>query len=180
MQRLNLKSIILTTSVLFIICAFVTAFLAGINDVTAPIIEEKNKENIALSCQQVLPEADIFEEIENGFKALDNSRGLIGYVFITQAKGYGGDISVMTGIDKNGKISGVSILSMDETPGLGANAKNESFTKQYSKNTYQTGAALSKDGGNIDALTGATITSQAVTDAVNDALEYYKSLKGGN
>ena len=104
--------------------------------------------------------------------ALNADGGIIGYVVVNSEKGYGGDISVMTGVDADGKVTGVNILSHGETAGLGANATNESFRDQFKG--LVNGITVSKDkaGENsIDALTGATITSRAVVRAVNAAIE---------
>ena len=110
---------------------------------------------------------------------------MAGYVITTEAKGYGGTIEVMTGITADGSVSGVVLLSQNETPGLGANATKESFTGQYQQAVPESGFEVIKSGGaddgQIQAMTGATITSQAVTDAVNLAVEKYQTLeKGGN
>ena len=108
-----------------------------------------------------------------------------GYVITTTDKdGYGGDIQVSVGIQSDGTVTGVSFLSLSETAGLGMKAKEPSFYEQYvGKNP--TKFAVSKDGGDgeqIDALSGATITSRAVTGAVNAALGYYQNAfgQGGN
>ena len=83
--------------------------------------------------------------------------------------GCGGTVQVMTGIDTAGSITGVVILSHGETPGLGANAERASFTDQYKQAAPENGIALVKNkapaAGEVEALTGATITSRAVTDA---------------
>lgn len=111
--------------------------------------------------------------------------GDTGYVISTTDKdGYGGDIQVSVGIQSDGTVTGVSFLSLSETAGLGMKAKEPSFYEQYvGKNP--TKFAVSKDGGDgeqIDALSGATITSRAVTGAVNAALGYYQNAfgQGGN
>ena len=111
--------------------------------------------------------------------------GDTGYVITTTDKdGYGGDIQVSVGIQSDGTVTGVSFLSLSETAGLGMKAKEPSFYEQYvGKNP--TKFAVSKDGGDgeqIDALSGATITSRAVTGAVNAALGYYQNAfgQGGN
>ena len=111
--------------------------------------------------------------------------GDAGYVITTTDKdGYGGDIQVSVGIQSDGTVTGVSFLSISETAGLGMKAKEPSFYEQYvGKNP--TKFAVSKDGGDgeqIDALSGATITSRAVTGAVNAALGYYQNAfgQGGN
>ena len=89
----------------------------------------------------------------------------------------------MTGINIEGEITGVTILSLNETPGLGMNAQNATFTDMYKQTAPESGFNVIKSGtagdGNIVALTGATITSQAVTDAVNAAIEQYNEIKGG-
>jgi len=85
----------------------------------------------------------------------------------------------MVGIDTSGKVTGVSILSISETAGLGMNAKNESFINQYIGKSGTIG--VSKNGASdteIQALTGATITSKAVTSAVNTALSLYSQIGG--
>ena len=102
--------------------------------------------------------------------------GDLGYVVTTTDKeGYGGDIQITVGITTDGTVSGVSILSISETAGLGMKATQPEFYQQY-QGKQKESFYVSKDGGNgepIDALSGATITSRAVTGAVNTALAYY-------
>ena len=105
--------------------------------------------------------------------------GDIGYVVTTTDKeGYGGDIQITVGITTDGTVNGVSILSISETAGLGMKAKEPAFYEQYQgKQTEK--FYVAKDGGEgeaIDALSGATITSRAVTGAVNTALAYYQNV----
>ena len=87
----------------------------------------------------------------------------------------------MTGISTDGTVTGVSILSISDTPGLGMNAEKESFRDQYKKAAPAGGFTVIKNGTagdtEISAMTGATITSQAVTDAVNDAIAQYYAVK---
>lgn len=101
-----------------------------------------------------------------------------GYVITTTDKdGFGGNIQITVGIKKDGTINGVSILSISETAGLGMKATEPSFYNQY-VNKQTDKFVVSKDGGDgeqIDALSGATITSRAVTGAVNTALGYYQN-----
>ena len=104
--------------------------------------------------------------------------GDAGYVITTTDKdGFGGNIQITVGIKKDGTINGVSILSISETAGLGMKATEPSFYNQY---VYKQADkfVVSKEGGDgeqIDALSGATITSRAVTGAVNAALGYYQN-----
>lgn len=104
--------------------------------------------------------------------------GDAGYVITTTDKdGFGGNIQITVGIKKDGTINGVSILSISETAGLGMKATEPSFYNQY-VNKQDDKFVVSKDGGDgeqIDALSGATITSRAVTGAVNAALGYYQN-----
>lgn len=104
----------------------------------------------------------------------------IGYIVTAKSsEGYGGDIVVSVGILNDGTISGVAILSISETVGLGMNASKPEFYEQFSGKKVdefvitKTGA---KDEHEIDAISGATITSNAMTDAVNAALAYFNQV----
>lgn len=175
----NLKDYLVPTVTLFVICLVATVLLGLTNQVTAPIIENLAIETEIKSRQTVFADASSFGEaniLEDGTSvvaAFDESGATIGYVVVNTAKeGYGGDISVMTGVDANGKVTGIDILSHAETAGLGAKATEASFREQFIG--LIGGITVSKDkaGENsIDAITGATITSRAVTDAVNAAIE---------
>lgn len=109
---------------------------------------------------------------------------IIGYIFtITTSEGYGGNIQISVGISNDGTVTGVEMLSIKETVGLGMNANTPEFKNQFTdKKTdsfvvTKTGAASDND---IDAISGATITSKAVTDAVNAAIACYQEWLGGN
>ena len=82
--------------------------------------------------------------------------------------GFGGNLDVMVGVDNDGVCTGVSIVSHAETSGLGANATKEAWRAQFIGKSGT--LAVTKDGGEIEALTGATITSRAVTSGVNSAI----------
>lgn len=104
-----------------------------------------------------------------------------GYVVTaTDGEGYGGDIQITVGITADGTVNGVSILSISETAGLGMKATDPSFYGQY-EGVQTEKFAVAKDGGEgepIDAISGATITTRAVTGAVNAALGYYQNAFG--
>lgn len=100
-------------------------------------------------------------------------------VFTTTSKSYGGDLIVMTGVDNDGKVTGIQILSISDTAGLGMKAQTDSFKSQFKG--LVDGIKVAKnsadhDNNEILALTGATITSNAVTTAVNEALANYKTI----
>lgn len=185
MKGKDIKEIIKTALSLFLICAVSAGLLAGINGITAPEIEKNNLLKADETRRTVFPEASSFElssapdgtAYYTAFKDTETT----GYVFTTRAKGYGGEIEVMTGINTDGTISRVSILSINETPGLGMKAKNESFLGQYNGKSEK--LSVIKNGSpsenEIDAITSATISSSAVTQAVNKALEMYNLIMSG-
>ena len=113
--------------------------------------------------------------------------GDAGYVITTTDKdGFGGNIQITVGIKKGGTINGVSILSISETAGLGMKAKDDpSWGKQFAGKKVESFSVVkdgsgSGDDATIDAISGATITSKAVTGAMNSCLAYFQSLEGGN
>jgi electron transport complex protein RnfG len=127
-----------------------------------------------------LPDGSIIKEVNEGTKGSD----VAGYAIKVSPKGYGGLIDMMVGISNEGKVEGIKILSHSETPGLGANAPNQEFSGQYKGKPIEQPLEVVKtepSGDNqIKAITGATITSNAVTKGVNDAIDFYnKELKGG-
>lgn len=184
-MKLSVKEIFRPAAVLFAICIAVSAALAGTNLLTKDKIAEAQAQKAEESRKIVLPEADSFE-VQNAGQPEEHYAGLqggetVGYVYETEAKGYGGTVRVMTGISTKGTITGVVILSHSETPGLGANAERESFREQYRQpvNNLAGGLSIVKfqapREGEIQAMTGATITSTAVTNAVNQAIEAYQN-----
>ena len=163
------------TLILTAICTVVTLLLAMTNMLTVNRIAQNAAKKAAESRKKVLA-ADEYKPLDAEgavYGAYDENGSMIGVVVTTVSSGYGGKIEVMTGIKSNGQVSGVNILSMEETPGLGARGKEDSFLKQY-KGMDNSNIAVSKDGGEINALSGATITSRAITRAVNEAIEISK------
>ena len=164
---------------LLIISAVVSGLLGLTNMITADRIAEITAEKTAASMQEVLP-ADSYTEIsysgEETIVAAAYQAGDAGYIIEVTPSGFGGTIDMVVGIGTDGAVTGVSIIDMSETSGLGANASKESFRSQY---VGKSGTlAVSKDGGEIDALTGATITSRAVTSGVNAALRAAAEIAG--
>ena len=100
----------------------------------------------------------------------DSSDAVLGYLFVAYGRGYSSTIQTMVAVDINGTVTGTTILYQQETPGLGANVSNPAkFLYQFAGNDFST-LVLTKDGGALDAITGSTITSRAVTLSVNDGL----------
>ena len=102
-----------------------------------------------------------------------------GVALETSGKGYGGNVGLMVGIDtKDNKLLGVGVTTHGETPGMGARAKTDpSFVAQFKDLPLDKPFKVTQDGGSINALSGATITSRAVSTAATDAEEIYKKLK---
>ena len=99
--------------------------------------------------------------------------------FETSGKGYGGDVGLMVGIDvKDNKLLGVGVTTHSETPGMGAKAKTDpSFVAQFKGLGLEQPIAVTQDGGSINAISGATFTSRAVSSAATDADKIYQKLK---
>lgn len=174
-MKIDVKSVLKPALVLFVICLVTTALLALTNQFTAEKIDALEKQNIAETRKKVLSAAVSFEEINNTCaRGIDEANKIVGYVFTVAEKGYGGDIQVMVGVS-DGKVTGVSVLSHSETAGLGAKAAEAEFLKQY--NGLSNNAEV---GRNIDKITGATISSKAVTRAVNTALDEYRKIAEGH
>jgi electron transport complex protein RnfG len=173
------------TLTLLIIAAVCAGLLGAVNAVTKDKIAQRTAEKTQQSMQEVMPDAASFEAVDytaadtTGLvtaanAALDASGNVIGYVIQTEPSGFGGVIQMVTGVDANGAVTGVSIIDMSETSGLGTNASKPDFKDQFLGTTGN--LAVNKDGGTIDALTGATITSRAVTNGVNAAVACANSL----
>lgn len=158
----------------------VALLLSVVNFATADIIEKRTQADEIAALKIVMPSAEEFKETDSNdciaYDAISDGKH-IGWCIKTSSVGYGGDITVIVGV-KDGKVEGVSITDMDETPGLGARASEKSFISQYKDRTGK--LAVSKDGGDIETISGATITSRAVTDAVNKALNAADKLDGGS
>ena len=120
-------------------------------------------------------------EIENALKAY-HQKQIIGYIIqVIDYDGFGGDIEIIVGINLQKEITGVEILSIDETVGLGMNAKNEEFRNQYvgkKVDHFQVVKNGKQNEDEVDSLSGATITSKAMTNGINGALDFYDLLKG--
>jgi len=180
----NREDIIKPVGVLLAICIIIPLALSVTNKVTAKKIAELENENSKKNMQSLVS-ADDFEKCSDGgieYYTAIKGGDTAAYIFTESAKGYGGDVSVMTAVKPDGTIAGVAILDVSgETPGLGQNAAKESFYSQYAG--LKKGVSLLKNGAKaenneVDAVTGATITSTAVTRAVNAALDDFEKVKG--
>ncbi|MCY6484557.1 RnfABCDGE type electron transport complex subunit G [Clostridium aestuarii] len=188
------KEIISLGLTLLLITAIAGIILGGAHKITAePIAIQQKKENDA-AMQEVLPKAESFEEQDKKQLPKDGiilsvNQGIAGsdvagYAIKVAPKGYAGLIEMMVGISSEGKIEGIKILAHGETPGLGAKAPEKEFSGQYAGKSIEKNLVVVKtapaNDNEIKAITGATITSSAVTRGVNSAIEFYnEKLKGG-
>lgn len=190
-NKLDVKEMIKVGVILFLITAISAALLAFVNGKTAPLIEKNSLEKEQTALKAVMLEADEFEEttvdadtdaLSKVFLAKDADGKPVGVCVITETTGYDVGIQTVTGVNADLKVTGVEIISMNETPGLGAKASDESFRNQYVGKTGEIG--VSKNGETdteIQAISGATKTSNGVTEGVNIALKVAEMvLKGGD
>lgn len=180
------KEIIVPSVKLFLITALTALCLALVNRVTEPAIARNAEKTFQEAQAKVLPEATAFERSDLGtveglpsgvtinsiYVGLQNAQA-VGYVVnAVCSEGYGGDISIMAGISKDLTVRHVQVLEMSETPGLGAKSQSEEFTGSYigKKSGIEVVKAKNAGENEISAISGATITSRAVTKAVNASL----------
>lgn len=197
-----MNKIIKNTLILTAITVIAGLALGVVYEVTKEPIAKAQEAKKQEACQQVFPEADSFEAMDIDEDAAAKATEIMGtnatvdevyvakvdgndagYVITaTDKDGYGGNVPVTIGIMSDGTINGVAILDISETAGLGMRAKEPKFYNQYAEKKTER-FYVAKDGGEgepIDALSGATITSRAVTGAVNTALGYYQNALGGS
>ena len=161
---------------LLIITAVVAAALAAVNSVTAPVIAQLNASKTQEAIEVVLPGGfhTVIEDYEDATGLVSKIyKGDSGYALEVLPSGFDNTITMMVGVDFEGKVLGISIVKHTETAGLGAVAAaktsaGEAFRSQFVGKAGS--VSVSKDGGELDAITGATITSRAVCTGVNAAL----------
>lgn len=179
------STIIKDAVMLFIITIIAGALLGFFNQLTKEPIAAANKKAKDEAYQLVMEQAESFEEdsaLTEKMKAAtpegtvfsevmvaeDGSKTPVGYVMSVIAKeGYGGDISLTLGVDMSGTITAIEVISQSETAGLGANCTKDDFKSRFAGVKSDETLKVTKDGGTIDAMSGATITSRAVTKAVD-------------
>ena len=172
----NVLYILRLSLTLLIITAVVAALLGGVNAVTAPIIAQLKAEKTQQAISAVLPGGGqpVTDYADNTGLVAAVYKGENGYAFQVTPGGFDNTITMMVGVDFEGKVTGISVISHTETAGLGAVAAattsaGETFRGQF---VGMSGTvSVTKDGGAVDSITGATITSRAIFVGVNAALE---------
>lgn len=173
-----MKYILRLTLTLLLITAVVAGLLAFVNELTAGRIEELTRQKAEQAMREVLPAQDytpldaaLPQGVTEAYRAGD-----AGYVVRVAPNGFGGAIDLMVGVKADGTVNGVAVIAHSETASLGANCTREEFRAQYAGGAGP--FAVGQDGGTIEALTGATVTSRAVTDGVNAALDFVREVQG--
>jgi electron transport complex protein RnfG len=189
MENKGMKHIIKPAFSLFIIAAITTALLTLVYSLTLEPIANQRKKAQEKVKNAIFPEASAFSEIiqekQGNIDAIFEcykGNELIGYIIELSPPGYSGNIYMMVGISKTANnIAGMRILKHTETPGLGSLAVKENFFRKYdNRNLVPLRVVRSSAGENeIEAITGATITTRAITDAVNEAINWYKAIYNG-
>ena len=167
---------------LLLICAVTAGLLAGVNGITAPIIAELNAAATQEAISAVLPggfDSEITDYADASGIVSKVYQGENGYALEVGPGGFDNTITMMVGIDNEGKVLGISIVNHTETAGLGAVAdadtpKGIAFREQFVGTSGS--VSVTKDGGMMDAITGATITSRAICVGVNAALDVVAGL----
>ena len=163
-----MKKTVMLPATALLICVLVLSFLtAGLSGVAAANAEAE----LTAKMQTILPGSETFtEEAYTGDDA--NIRRVFaaenGYVIEVATNGYAGEITMLVGVDKDGKVTGLQVRDMEETFGLGGEALTDhEFLRQYLQTSGE-----AEVGVNVDAITGATVTSKAITRCVNSAVAY--------
>ena len=187
-----MKGIIKDSLILFVITLVSGLLLGVVYEVTKDPIANQKAIAKAKACQAVFAEAAEFKTVDfaamNGVtfdggevsevlsaKASDGTE--LGFVITTTShNGYGGDVTMLVGIQNDGTVNGISFTTINETAGLGMKAKDDAFKNQFSDKKVEQ-FAYTKSGAvadnEIDAISAATVTTNAVTEAVNGALDFF-------
>jgi len=184
MKNNKIWSFLKPVVVLTVIAAVMAGLLGGTNLLTKDKIAELTEANEKAAVEKVI-KAEKYERSEIAYKGskytyfkAQNGADLVGYAFTLSANGYGGAVKTVIGVDANGKITAVEITDVsNETPGLGQNATRADFTDRFKEKSEALTVVKSGAKENeIQAVTGATITSRAVTTTVNLALELFAEI----
>ena len=168
------------------VCLVCAAILGGIYALTYEPIRVANENILKASLAEVLPEGveigslETFESEGQSFEyypAVQDGEN-VAYAVKSSTIGFGGPLSLMVGVLKDGTVFNTSVLTCNETPGLGAKCKEPAFRGQFQGFGPEKSLKVSKDGGDVDAITASTITSRAYALAVSNAVALVRNLAG--
>lgn len=163
------------------------AVLAIVNSFAQPLIRANQEKKIREGVFAVLPAAKDFRRVEKGdrvyFEGQDSAGQPVGLAVVAEGNGWGNPITLMVGVDRDlKKLTGLVILDQRETPGLGDKISKAEFLDQFVARTFEPGLGLVRneepdESNEIEAITGATISSKAVVQIINGELEVLKELQ---
>ena len=186
MKKRESREIIRMVVTLFAISLICSSILGVVNAVTKDKIAEIEAETRAAAMREVLPDAETFTDVSDAlseeFKTENTITGIFsatasdgadaGYAVMVAPRGFGGEIVMIVGIGTDGAVTGVVITEMSETAGLGTKANDPAFLSQYARKSGSLSVVKGEAGENqISAITGATVTSRAVTTGVLAAMK---------
>lgn len=200
-KKTDVGIVLREAGILFVITLIAGLLLGFVYELTKEPIAEQERKAVQEACRAVFRDASSFEVVEyvpseelqeqfasvgvisgSAYKAFGSDGQLLGYVIESISKrGYGGRLALYAGIDLDGTLKGVSILDISETPGLGMRAEEVLVPQFQDKNvdSFVYTKTGSKADNEIDAITAATVTTKAFTNAVNGALQMARELNGG-
>ncbi|MBQ9006788.1 MAG: FMN-binding protein [Atopobiaceae bacterium] len=173
------QATILPVVVLVVICVVAGALLGAVHSVTSPIAEANAQRKAEETYASLVPEAASFEPVScdvagctAALEARDAAGAVIAHVIVAQSKGYGGQVPIAVAFGPDGTVRSITAMSNEETPGLGTKVANDSYIGQYVGLV-----ATPASPGDIDLISGATISSKAVLAAYNIAVEAYEEVR---
>ena len=165
--------------VLVTVCAVAGLLLGWVHQMTAPVIARAEEERAQEAYAELIPEASSFEEVPCGvdgcvaaLRAVDESGTAVGFVVVSEAKGYGGEVPIAVGFDPEGTVTSIMAMPNDETPGLGTRIAEDGYLNQYVGKPAQT-----LEADSVDLISGATISSKAALAAFNVAVESFEEVR---
>jgi electron transport complex protein RnfG len=162
--------------ILTVVVAICVTALTFTESITRDKIKAQEEQKIQNMLSTIFPDMSRYD-FTNDIYTIYSDGAKAGYAFLAVGKGYGGNINILVGLKDETTIKGIKIISQSETPGLGSRIAESSFTDRFIGLNIKD-VALRQEGGQIDAITGSTISSRAVIDAVREtAMEKVKLLK---
>ena len=174
--------------ILTLICVVTTALLAVTNYFSAPVIVFNQEQSAKQTRMELLPAADDFQDVtqESGSLKQGEKAGIVsiykakngeGFVYTVKTTSFGGELTMMVGIAKDGKVTGVKVTEHSDTPGVGTKNFDPDYLKNYAGMDSLAGGNVKKEQG-FDYITGASVTGTAIHDGVYQALEQFKEAAG--
>ena len=182
----SLKNMLISLGVICLVCA---GLLATVNAMTARRIQRVQQEKTQSAIARVVPAFEgapvdtlvVLDGVEYQVHRAVSGGEVVGYAIESATAGFGGPVNIMVGFSADGNIYSTAVISHSETPGLGAKMTEDDshFRTQFAgKNPAEYELSVTKDGGDVDAITASTITSRAFTSAVRQAYNVYLAAKG--